>query len=310
MFRLAILIMAVLAAARATPARDLFVSNVAGDDRFDGQAPQFAANGSGPVHSIGRALALALPGDRVVVANTSVPYHESLSLSAAKHCGTVVAPFVIESDGAILDGAIPVNPLGWEPFQANVFRYSPKLKSHQQLFFNGQPLARRPLVNGALDWRALQPLEYSVFEGCLYFCVEQGRLPADYALFCSGFRTGVTLDHVHGVAISGLVLRHFQIDGLQASDGVRDCLVVDVTSSANGRAGFVAAGSSELTFRGCHASDNRHAQLLTQGLSTVGVEECRLLDAVAPAIVHRGRTLFVDGQRQTREPAPSNAAAQ
>ena len=47
--------------------RDIFVSNLAGNDRADGRALKPVVRGTGPVRTINRALQLAVAGDRVIL---------------------------------------------------------------------------------------------------------------------------------------------------------------------------------------------------------------------------------------------------
>ena len=81
---------------------DLFVSNVAGDDRRDGRAGRLVEAGHGPVRSIGKALRLAAAGDRIIVENTGEPYRETLSMMGARQGASPVGPLVIEGRGAVL----------------------------------------------------------------------------------------------------------------------------------------------------------------------------------------------------------------
>src|SRR5262245_55566178 len=91
-------------------ARDIYVSNTAGDDRSRGYEPESLYAGGGPVRTIAKALRIASTGDRIVIANTDVPYHESLSLVGERHSGYPHEPFTIEGNGAVLDGSDRVVP--------------------------------------------------------------------------------------------------------------------------------------------------------------------------------------------------------
>jgi hypothetical protein len=86
-------------------ARDLFVDNVAGNNENNGLLARNAAPGVGPLRSISAALRRVEPGDRIVIANTRQPYRECLTVQGARHSGSPRRPFVIEGNGAILDGS-------------------------------------------------------------------------------------------------------------------------------------------------------------------------------------------------------------
>ena len=79
----------------------------------------------GPVQSLTRGLATAQPGDRIVMSNTGEPYRESVTLFGGRNSGQRSQPFVIEGNGATLDGSLPVPPKAWEHFAGDVFRFRP-----------------------------------------------------------------------------------------------------------------------------------------------------------------------------------------
>ena len=102
----------VLTTALATPsvAATIYVNNAAGNDRYDGQSEQQSGERLGPVRTIQRALRLATASDRIVLANTGVPYRESITLFGRRNSGLEDFPFIINGNGAILEGADPVRP--------------------------------------------------------------------------------------------------------------------------------------------------------------------------------------------------------
>ena len=131
-------------------ARDVYVNNQIGDDRATGRYEQPRFGGEGPVSSLGRALSIANRGDRIVMADTGVPYREGVTLQAGRNSGEPDRPFVIEGNGATLDGSEPVPPDAWEFWRGEVFRFQPRRFSHQQLFLDDRPLARRTLDANAM----------------------------------------------------------------------------------------------------------------------------------------------------------------
>src|SRR5687768_9027411 len=123
-------------------ARDIYVDNVGGDDLFNG-AVATEAGWEGPVRTIARAMQLAGPHDRVVLANTGKSYRETVSLSG-RHSGSPLEPFTLEGNGAVLDGSAPIDPRLWSPVrgQKDVFRFRPPRMAYQQIFLEGKPLVR------------------------------------------------------------------------------------------------------------------------------------------------------------------------
>ena len=274
---------------------DIFVNNVAGDDRFLGRIQQ-TVDRHGPLRTIRRALELASPGDRIVLANTGLAYHETISLSSRRHCGTAQQPFTIEGNGAVLDGSRSVPATAWEPYQDAIFRFRPERVGYQQLFLDGSPAQRRHVDPRQDTLPELGPLEWALWQGAIYFAVEPNKLPADYDLRCAAFTVGITLDHVHDVAISNLVVQGFQLDGINAHDGTRNCFLIDVTCRGNGRAGVTVAGTSRLQLNACLLGDNGTSQLHTEAFSETRLEGSDLLDNTAPTVDRVGGRIFVDGE--------------
>src|SRR5271165_4116863 len=88
-----------LAAENYAAAHDLFVNNVAGDDLSDARWPESRGPRSGPVKTLRQAIWLADSGDRITLANTGVPYRESVTLFGERDSGGAVQPFTIDGSG-------------------------------------------------------------------------------------------------------------------------------------------------------------------------------------------------------------------
>jgi hypothetical protein len=282
-----------------TPARalDLFVDNVHGDDDRDATTPVTAGAIGGPVRSLARALDLANAGDRIVMANTGEPYRESVTLSGGRHSGLGSKPFMIEGHGAILEGSRLVPAKAWEHFRGELFRFRPSRGSFAQLFLDGPPASRRPLDSAAGILPRLGPREWCLADGMVYFRVDQGELPADYAISFAALTVGVTLYEVHDVVINELTVQGFQLDGINAHDCAKNCTLTGTISRGNGRAGIAVGGASSVRIQSCLVYDNGVAQVLTSGLSTTAIDETELETKTAPALVRRGGNLFLDGRR-------------
>ena len=279
----------------AAPGATVYVDNIAGDDLLDGRAAVSDA-GSGPVRTIRKALRVVEAGDRIVLANTGEPYREMIGLFDRRHCGTATSPFVIDGQGAVLEGAEAVPPDAWENFRGAVFRFRPPRSSFQRLFLEGKPAVERKLDPLARRLPELAPLEWYRHDAHVYFRVEEDKLPEAYALTYSARQTGITLYHVHDVLITNLVVQGFRLDGVNVNDGVRDCELIDVTSRGNGRSGVTVAGSSKVGLAHCTIGDNGAAQLRVEGQSSTVVEASELIANTAPAVVRRGGKLVIDGK--------------
>ena len=155
-----VLTAALLLLASAAAARNIYVNNVAGNDKSSGSQPATATLGAGPVQTIARALRLAQSADRIVLAATGQPYRESISLVGSRHSGTPGEPLVIEGHAAVLDGSAPVPPVAWEYYRAGVYRFRPPHVGFQQLFLGDRPLARVPAGMPAARPPKLDPLQW------------------------------------------------------------------------------------------------------------------------------------------------------
>ena len=277
----------------ASPARDIFVNNVAGDDRFNG-GTETARNQSGPCRTIGKALRLADKGDRIVIANTGQPYHESISVQAGFHSGLPGSPFTIEGQGAVLDGTLPVPPTSWDHFRGNIYRFQPRKMSYQQVFLDGKPAVQRRVPATLLaTLPKLQPLQWCLYQGHVYFCTEPGKAPPDYALTHTALLTGITLYEVRSVRIRDLVVQGFVFDGVNAHDSAFDAELSGLTCRGNGRSGISIGGSSQVRVDSCLVGDNGESQVRVRGFSRAIIERSKLIGVKdAPEFDHQGGQLI------------------
>ncbi|MGI9456176.1 MAG: hypothetical protein ACR2NU_06405, partial [Aeoliella sp.] len=101
LFAIAILLLAM----PLTGAETIHVNNLTGNDRATGRTAEPQGD-NGPVQTLAAGAALAGWGDRLVIANTGVPYREILCLAGPFHGGSERQPFVVEGNGAVLDGTV------------------------------------------------------------------------------------------------------------------------------------------------------------------------------------------------------------
>lgn len=298
-------------------ARDIFVNNVRGDDRFEGRQPEEGVGKLGPVRTLGKALRMAQSGDRIVLAATEEPYRESISLVGSQHSGSGLRDFVIEGNGAVLDGTAPipaeawkVYAEAWQRYKRTVFRFRPARLGHQQLYLNGRPAVRVIPQPGAAAPPKLEELEWCLHGPYIYFCVPQDHRPEDYELRAAQQKTGITLVHVRGVIIRDLVVQGFQIDGIAAANTANDILLQRIVARGNGRAGLTVGGASQVTLVDSLLGNNAEAQILTLPYCEIHVDNTQVLGNTAPAWVSRGGRFYLEGQlleesgRETIEPPP------
>jgi hypothetical protein len=286
---------AIVAGLAAFPAagRDVFVSNRAGDDHFDGRFEVGQGGLSGPVQSLAKALRLAESGDRIIVANTGEPYRESVSLSGPRHSGFNFKPLIIDGNGATLDGSAPAED--WEPVVGDVFRFRPERSAFGMLFAQGRPLVRVPAGLPSEGLPALKPLQWTLREGWIYFRVEPDRLPEQYRLSYAKLQVGLTFYKVEHVAITNLVVRGFELDGINCQD-VQSTTLDHITAQSNGRSGIAICGASRATLDACLVAGNGQSQLHVEGTSEVNAVGCELIPKIAPNWLLNGGRLMIDGK--------------
>jgi hypothetical protein len=279
-------------------ARDIYVNNVMGDDRATGRYPAIYGRGEGPLLTLGRALAIASKGNRVILADTGEPYRESVTLQAGRNSGFPEEPFVIEGNGAVLDGSAPVPPEAWMHFRGELFRFQPDRFSHQQLFLDGLPVRRRFLGSeGQLP--ALEPLEWCFAGRHIYFRPEPDQIPDSYFLHHSALPVGLGLYEVRHVVIRDLIVQGFQLDGVNAHDSAFDVSLIGLTCRGNGRSGISVGGSCRVLIQNCLVGDNGAAQVRTEGYSRTRIVDSDLVEGPLPTVSREGGILTIEDSQPT-----------
>lgn len=301
----AVSVLAWLTLVNGAGARDIFVNNVAGDDRFDGTAPVTQVARIGPCRTLAHALKLADKSDRLILAATGRPYRESVTLQAGRHSGSAEHPFEIVGSGAVLDGLADVPKGAWEPVGDEVYRFSPPRMSFQLLYLDGRPATRVPVGPAELALPALPPRQWCLFQRAVYFRPEGGRTPGSYRLEYCALPVGITLYEVRHVVIRDLIVQGFQLDGINAHDGVFDALLKKVTCRGNARSGICIAGASRVQIDECLVGGNGEAQLRTEGYSHTRLVSSRLLKDTAPPQARKDESEVTEmGQAGADSPAP------
>ena len=87
------------------------------------------------------------PGDQINLIATGQPYRECVSLAGSRLSGTAREPFVLNGNGAALDGSLPIAAQQWKFYRDNTYRFRPPHTEFYQLFLDGKP-AERVFVPG------------------------------------------------------------------------------------------------------------------------------------------------------------------
>ena len=251
-----------------------------------------------------------------MLAKTTEPYRESISLVGRRHSGIPPQPFTIQGNGATLDGSIPVPASAWEHYREDVFCFRPFHKGYQQLFIDDRPVVRVPLDCWGGGLPKLEPRQWCLHDGTIYFRVEQNRIPPDYNFSCAFLPTGITLLHVRHVAIVDLIIQGFQIDGINAANSARNVYLANVTCRGNGRSGITVGGASQVEIDRSLLGNNGTAQLLTLPWSHTRVRNSHLLGNTARAWVDQGGEVYLGdeairgGRDEIQPPEPQQNSNQ
>ncbi len=108
-----------VAVAGVAPGRSLYVDPRNGSDASDGLVAE-PAGASGPVATIKRAVALAQPGDVILLIPGASPYYEQVFF--ADKSGGEGEPIVLDGQGATIDGTVPIQPEEWERVSAGLYK--------------------------------------------------------------------------------------------------------------------------------------------------------------------------------------------
>ncbi len=241
----------------------IYVSNVIGNDRANGLFPEIGGGDNGPVATIGRALKIVQGTDAIVIANTGLPYVESVTFDRPDLQGTVRYPIVIEGNGATLRGAQRLSPDLWRRVGEGTYRFQPFRKGHYQLAVNGTPATEVRADEIAASPPRLEPLQWCAWHGHVYFRVEPTKFIDQYELEAPLFDVGLGLHNARNVVVRNLKFELFRLDGIAVTGNSRNVQILNVRSTANGRAGLSVSGTSQVTVGGLEMAGNRIAEQLT-----------------------------------------------
>jgi hypothetical protein len=240
----------------------IYVNNALGDDRASGLFPELRALGDGPVASIRRAFELARASDSIEIANTGLPYFESVTLDRPDLAGTETFPLVIEGNGAVLRGTARLPSDVWRRVAKETYRYQPYSKGHYQLILNGTPAEEVPVSRDATELPMLAAMQWCAFRGYVYFRVEPTKFIDQYEFEAPLFDVGLGLHHARNVVVRNLNVEMFRLDGVAVTGNSRNVRLMNVRSTANGRSGLSVSGTSQVQVGGLDLSGNRVAEQL------------------------------------------------
>lgn len=290
-------------------AKTVYVNNVMGDDRFSGEREDCDVVELGPVKTIAQATRIARQGDTISLANTGAPYQECVSLVNKNASGvTHEYPFILEGNGAALDGREVIAPEKWEhdgkitkrdkqgkvEVQGDVYKLHvatlyPGAVQYCMIFVDMMPVQNKAIPQTESPQGQLNELDAALSDGYLYFRPEKGKTPFDYTIEITALRTGITLSHVNHVVIRNLIIQGFQLDGVALANSASDVTINKCTVRGNGRAGTLVGGASDATFHRVLSCANAGGEILTLPYSKVVIENSKITgDYGAPWVDNSG----------------------
>ena len=259
--RFLILVCAILClACHEAFAKDIFVDNLIGSDLFDGLLNRPVDSGSGPVHSLRRAMQVANYGDQIILTRPGEIYYDSLSLTGLRNSGSKNHPFTLIGNGAILSGQRAVPPAGWRQAGPDLWKLTLTRKGYNRLLRDGQPLPEGRFEGGLNPLESLAAGEWTAWKGSVYFRAD-GEAPALQSFSYSADQTGLSLYQVQNVRIVDLTFRDFRFDGLNAQNMCENVKLENVSCINNGRAGVAVSGSSHVEIVGGKIAGNGRSQV-------------------------------------------------
>ena len=211
---------------------------------------------------------------------------------------------MIDGNGATLEGIDTVPAHRWEHVAGDVFRFVPDRTGYQQLFLDGANAKRMPKFDGLYNTSFLAAKQWCRCKGGIHFATEKNKSIHSYELSYAKHPVGITLYDVQNVVIHDLNVHGFQLDGINAHDNAFECVLSKVTSTANGRSGVSAGGSSRLHLTECELYDNADSQFRAEGWSTTNLYGTKLVSNEVPAWkreanqYQRGARLIIDDIKQ------------
>lgn len=106
-------ILFVFSLCEAAAGRAIHVNPRSGADSAEGSADR-------PLATIRRAITLARPGDTIFLDPQGSPYGEQILF--ADKSGTESEPIVLDGQGAVIDGSVPIRPEEWEPVSDGLYK--------------------------------------------------------------------------------------------------------------------------------------------------------------------------------------------
>ncbi len=223
-----------------------FVNNQTGNDNNDGITQATA------VATISKAISLAKTSDTLELANTGIPYQETMLFRNLG--GRPDRPFIVEGNGAVLSGLRTIDAPKWENVSENLYVF---------------PLEKTPYGNPFLVSRGKRVPQVKRQEllqtgqhywdrsgNKIYFLCAPGKQPADYELEATLRVSGFTLTSASYIVCRNLSAEFFSNDGFNIHGDCRGIRLENVIARHNGDDGISIHESGGLIVQNAYVHDN------------------------------------------------------
>jgi hypothetical protein len=274
----------VLLAGSQAQAIDIFVNNRSGRDVKIGSGPVFDGNLYEPLLTIQAAVLRALPGDRIVLMPTDLPYREMVVIPGSRTQGAPVAPIIFEGNGCTIDGTLPISWDYWKPLGARRFAFEGAFLGRRQLFLDGKLLRPANLASwGSLP--ELEPESYVYWQGRLVFRTAPDRWIDEYPLALSEIRCGLFIHRASHIVVRNLNIIGCYQDGMQIRGPLEGVRIENCRFAANGRSGLSIINNAEVTLADSFLENNVVAGIINEEFSKLNVVSSALTENPVPAKV-------------------------
>ncbi len=212
---------------QVTDAASWHVNNRTGTTDGDGSTPATA------LATIRAAVSRAGAGDTVVLADTGIPYRESVVLS--RRGGAPGRPLVIEGGGATVTGLKAISAEQWIAREDGTYFFSTQIRRgslRPYLVENGVPVPTSArlaeLAAGQCCWLA---------EG-VYFRPAGGKTISDHALEGTLLAAGLAIRSGNYITVRNLTAEYFANDGFNVHGSCLGLRFENIVARYNGDDGF------------------------------------------------------------------------
>lgn len=239
---------AAVLAAWLTPlsGKTVTVDQQAGDDAHNGTSPQES------VRTLARAVALLAPGDVLAIVPGSAPYFEALEFGARG--GLPGRPIVVEGNGAVLSGLLPIPAEQWQDRGDGLWFYPTAFRHGSLVPFMVLPDGTRVPSAAKADAVAVGQAFWDA-RGILLRC-DAGRRPGDLGLRGTLRAAGVALAGASHITVRNLACEYFANDGFNIHGSCQGLFFENIVARHNGDDGFSVHEDVGATVHGGWFHDN------------------------------------------------------